>query len=118
LREMRRVAKPDGLVAAREVDYAGTIWHPQLSGLEQWMTLYQAVHRSNAGEPDAGRALKAWALEAGFAEVVGSASVWCFTSEQDREWWGGMWEERVLQSAFDVDAIDKHLATQDELIDI
>lgn len=115
LREMRRVVKPGGVVAARDVDYAGTIWYPQLPGLDEWMSLYQAVHRSNGGEPDAGRRLKAWAREAGFADIVTSASIWNFSDDTDREWWGSMWEARVLQSAFAGDATSKGLASQQQL---
>ena len=118
LREMRRVAKPGGIVAARDVDYAGTIWFPQLPALDAWLDLYERVHRSNGGEPDAGRRLKAWALEAGFAEVTTSASVWNFSDAVDREWWGSMWEARVLQSAFAGDAAAKGFATQEQLATI
>lgn len=118
LREMRRVVKPSGVVAAREVDYAGTIIYPLTPGLEKWAALYQQVHRSNSGEPDAGRRLKAWARQAGFVEVVGTASVWCFSSDEDREWWGSMWQARVLESAFAVDALSQGFATQDELQEI
>ncbi|HWH26289.1 MAG TPA: methyltransferase domain-containing protein [Pseudolysinimonas sp.] len=118
LRELRRVTKPGGIVAARDVDYAGIIWFPELPGLTLWLELYERVHRSNGGEPDAGRRLKAWALEAGFEIVVSSASVWNFSDETDRAWWGGMWADRVLQSAFANDALDKGLATQDELDEI
>ena len=115
LRELRRVVKPGGVVAARDVDYAGTIWFPELPGLNSWMRVYQQVHRGNGGEPNAGRRLKAWALEAGFAEVETAASIWNFSDPADREWWGGMWEARVLQSAFAGDALAKGVATQEEL---
>lgn len=115
LRELRRVVKPGGVVAARDVDYAGTVLHPLTPGLELWASLYQLVHRSNGGEPDAGRRLKQWAREAGFAEVESLASVWCFASDADREWWGGMWQARVLESAFAGDALGKGLATQQQL---
>lgn len=115
LRELRRVTKPGGIVAARDVDYAGTIWYPELPGLAAWIDLYERVHRSNGGEPDAGRRLKTWALEAGFAEVATTASIWNFSNALDREWWGSMWEVRVLQSAFAGDALGKGLATQGEL---
>ena len=115
LREMRRVAKPGGVVAARDVDYAGTIWYPELPGLELWMRTYQQVHRGNRGEPNAGRRLKAWALEAGFAEVETAASMWNFSDPTDREWWGSMWEARVLQSAFAGDALEKGVASQADL---
>jgi SAM-dependent methyltransferase len=118
LREMRRVARSTGVVAVREVDYAGIIWYPLIPGLAKWLALYERVHRSNGGEPDAGRRLKAWALEAGFSRVQSTASVWCFASDEDRQWWGSMWETRVLQSAFAADAVGKGLATQAELEEI
>ncbi len=115
LRELRRVARPGGIVAARDVDYAGTFWFPLLPGLDEWLALYERVHRSNGGEPDAGRRIKAWAREAGFEEVATTASVWNFSDAVDRQWWGTMWEARVLQSAFAEDAMGKQFATRADL---
>ena len=115
LREFRRVVTPGGVVAARDVDYAGTIIYPETPGIALWASLYQQVHRSNGGEPNAGRRLKAWALEAGFADVTATTSVWTFSSDADRAWWGGMWADRVLQSAFATDAVAKKLATPGDL---
>ena len=118
LRELRRVRTPDGVVAARDVDYGACFWYPDSEGLTNWLALVRAAQKGNEGEPDAGRRLKAWAMAAGFADVVSTASIWAFNSEADREWWGSLWETRMLQSALAVDAIDTGLATQDELIDI
>jgi SAM-dependent methyltransferase len=115
LREFGRVVKPGGVVGVRDVDYAGTIIFPETPGIALWASLYQKVHRSNGGEPDAGRRLKAWALEAGFVDVTATASIWTFSSDEDRAWWGGMWADRVLQSAFAADALAKNLATQADL---
>lgn len=100
LREFRRVARANGLVAVRDVDYGGVIWHPRIPALDEWLGLYDAVHRGVAGEPNAGRALKAWAREAGYTRIEASASVWVFDTPEKREWWGGMWADRVLSSAF------------------
>lgn len=118
LREMRRVAAAGGIVAARDVDYSGMVWFPELPGLDAWMTVYQAVHRSNGGEPDAGRRLRSWAVAAGFTDVRASASVWSFSTEEDTSWWGRMWALRVLESAFAADAVSKGIATQRDLTDI
>ncbi|TCO49444.1 ubiquinone/menaquinone biosynthesis C-methylase UbiE [Kribbella antiqua] len=99
LREMRRVCKPGGIVAVRDSDYHGFTWYPELPELAEWMDLYQRMARANQGEPDAGRRLLSWALEAGFEKIAATASNWAFTNEDDRAWWGGMWADRVLQSA-------------------
>ncbi|MGQ0466866.1 MAG: class I SAM-dependent methyltransferase [Sporichthyaceae bacterium] len=107
LREMRRVAKPGGLVAVRETDYRGKVWYPTLPGLDLWMEVFQKCARANGGEPDAGRRLLSWTLAAGFADVVPSASLWCFATPEDRAYWGGMWAERILTSAIAGQALEQ-----------
>lgn len=98
LREMRRVAKPGGIVAARDSDYAAFSWYPLLPELDEWLRLYRAAARGNGGEPDAGRRVLGWARAAGFTDVRPSASTWCFATAEDRAYWGGMWADRILQS--------------------
>lgn len=115
LREMRRVTKPGGLVAARDSDYAAFTWFPRLPALDEWMALYQRCARANGGEPDAGRRMLSWALEAGFTDVTPTASTWCFATPEDRAWWGGMWADRILQSAMATQALDSGFATQSDL---
>lgn len=105
LREFRRVVRPDGLVAVREVDYGGTIWYPRLPALDEWLAVYRAVHRAVSGEPDAGRHLTAWARRAGFAEIESAADVWLFATPGDRDWWGSAWAERAVASSFAEHAI-------------
>ncbi len=106
LAEMRRVRRDSGLVAVREVDFAGVFWFPHIEPLAEWLDLYRRVHRGNGGEPDAGRHLKAWAMAAGFTDITVSASMWSFASEEEREWWGSSWADRVLNSQFAHDAIE------------
>ena len=110
MREIRRVLKPGGIFAARDVDYGGVMVYPKLQELSRWMTVYRKVHYWNGGDPDAGRALKAWARLAGFAEVSSSASIWCFASLAEREWWGESWAVRATESTFATHAIEAGVA--------
>ena len=118
LQEMARVAKPGGLIAARDADYGGMIWFPQLPGLTTWIDTYQSVHRSNNSQPDAGRRMRAWAMEAGFTDITSTGSTWCFADDADRAWWGSMWADRVRQSSFGTQAVERGFATEAELDDI
>lgn len=99
LREMARVTRPGGIVAVRESDYAGFCWWPEAPELDSWLELYRAAARANGGEPDAGRRLLSWAHAAGLPDVTAASSTWCYSSPEDRAWWGGMWADRMLTSA-------------------
>ncbi|MFD0560196.1 methyltransferase family protein [Stackebrandtia endophytica] len=98
LREMRRVAKPGGIIAARDADYAAMTWFPESRGIEDWLRIYRAVARESGGEPDAGRRLAAWARDADLEDVDATAGVWCFAAEADRVWWANLWADRMLES--------------------
>ena len=115
LREMRRVCRPGGLVAARDADYAAMTWHPASPDLDAWLALYEAVARGNGAEPDAARQLLGWAHAAGFDDVETSADVWCYATAGERAWWGGLWADRVSRSALAHQAVDRGLATPDRL---
>ena len=115
LREMRRVCRPGGIVAARDSDYAAFTWYPGDPDLNEWLAVYREVARRNGAEPDAGRRLLAWARQAGFTDVTPGASVWCFATPEDRDWWTGMWAERIVDSAIATQALAYGLATRDDL---
>jgi SAM-dependent methyltransferase len=115
LREMKRVTRPGGIVAARDVIYISASWFPLLPGLAEWMRIYQGVAHSNGGDPNAGRALKSLARSAGFDDVESTASIWCFSSREDREWWGGAWAERAVASSFAPQSIEAGVATLEQL---
>jgi SAM-dependent methyltransferase len=118
LRELRRVCKPGGVVAVRDADYAGFTWYPQLPALDQWMKLYATAARANGGEPDAGRRLLSWAQKAGFDDITPTGSLWCFATPEDRDWWGGMWADRIVASALARQLLDWGMASADELDEI
>ncbi len=113
--EMRRVCKPGGLVAARDADYAAMTWYPASEGLTRWLALYRDVARANEGEPDAGRRMRSWALAAGFSTVIASGSLWCFANDADVGWWSDTWAERVTESSFGHQALERGLTDAGEL---
>ncbi len=115
LREMRRVCRPGGLVAARESDYSAFTWFPESSELDRWLEVYLRVARSNHAEPDAGRRLLSWAQEAGFGDVTAGSSTWCYSTPMDRAWWGGLWADRIVDSDLARQAVDRGIATAAEL---
>jgi ubiquinone/menaquinone biosynthesis C-methylase UbiE len=115
LREMRRLCKSGGIVAARDSDYPAFTWYPEVPELDEWLALYLQAARANGGEPNAGRFLLAWAHEAGFTEVEPSASAWCFATPDRRELWGGMWEARILESDIARQIVDQGLGTTADL---
>jgi SAM-dependent methyltransferase len=118
LKEMRRVVKPGGVVAARDSDYSTFTWYPRDERLDRWLALYQSIARGNGGEPDAGRRLLSWARQAGFATVQPSASAWCFATPADRAWWGGLWADRITSSAIAQQAVRDGHASPGELADL
>ncbi|MCZ2401858.1 methyltransferase domain-containing protein [Paenarthrobacter sp. Z7-10] len=115
LREMRRVAKPGGIVAVREADFHGMFWYPELPELQRWMSLYQKVARHNDAEPDAGRRLLSWARDAGFDQVTPSSDNWLYATEEQRQWHAGVWSDRIVHSAFAEQALEYSLADRAEL---
>lgn len=115
LTEMARVCRPGGWVAARDADYAGFIWAPLDPVLDQWNAVYHEVARRNGGEPDAGRHLLGWAQRAGLEQIAATSSTWCFATPADREWWGGMWADRVVASTFAATALRLGLASRADL---
>lgn len=118
LREMMRVCASGGVVAARDADYGAMTWWPRATALDSWMEIYHEVARHNGAEPDAGRRLRGWARAAGAAAIESSASVWCFAEPEERDWWGGLWADRVVQSELATQAVGYGFATPGTLGEI
>ncbi len=115
LRELRRVTRPGGIVAVRDSDYRAFAWWPLLPELDEWLDLYRTAARNNGAEPDAGRQLLSWARTAGFTDITATSSTWCFSTPEDRAWWGGMWADRILHSALADQLVRDGLATTEDL---
>lgn len=113
LREMGRVSRR--LVAVRDSDYSAFCWWPKLPELDDWLDLYRVAARENGGEPDAGRRLLSWAHAAGLRDVTATSSTWCYATDDSRAWWGGLWADRILDSAIARQLIEHGHATRADL---
>ncbi|KAG9325839.1 hypothetical protein KVV02_006833 [Mortierella alpina] len=115
LKEMRRVCKPGGIVAARESIIP--TWYPESPGLAAYWELQARMARLKGGNPHPGKYIHTWAQKAGFdrSQITCSAGTWCFSTPEERKYWGGTMEERTLSSAYATIALEMNLATQEEL---
>ena len=115
LAAMGRLARPGGIVAARDSDYPAFVWTPEDPRLDRWREIYMAVSDRNGARGDAGRWLLRWALDAGLTDVVYTTSTWTFSNPADRAWWGDLWAERTVASSLADQALEYGVATRAEL---
>lgn len=115
LTEMRRVARPGGVVGVRDADYGAMAWTPPSDGMDRWMTHYQAMTANRGQCADAGRHLLGWAQDAGFDDITVSSSTWEFADPESRSWWAGLWADRVVHSSYRTMALHDDLASPAEL---
>ncbi len=115
LTEMRRVCRPGGLVAVRDSDYPTFRFFPDEPEIARALDAYGALTRINGANWDAGRRLLHWAQAVDFETVTPSASVWCFATPTEREWWGDLWAERFTRSSMADQLVANGIATPDAL---
>jgi len=115
IQEMYRVVRPEGIVAVRDADYGGMIWSPNDPRLNEWMDLYHRMTKINNVEPDAGRFLFSWVSQIPFSSIAVSSSTWTFATPEMRDWWGGLWAERIQKSTFSEQVLVHGLADQNLL---
>ncbi len=118
LRQAWRVLKPGGLIGVREVDWGSTMIWPRMERLDRFLALYHEVARRNGGDADAGRRVRSWLLEAGFAGVTMSASTWVFPGRETTQAYGESWASRTTESNIGVKAVEYGLATNADLAQI
>jgi SAM-dependent methyltransferase len=118
LAAMGRLARPGGIVAARDGDYSAFVWTPADPRLDRWLEIYMAVSDRNGTRGDAGRWLLRWAVDAGLTDVTYTTSTWTFATPGDRAWWGDLWAERTVASSLADQAVGYGVATRAELNEV
>ncbi len=118
LRQIRTLLTPGGMVGVRDVDWGSTTFYPENQGMRRFFTLYYELARRNGGEPNAGRYLRRWFREAGFAEARVTTSTVSYTDEAATREWGDTFAERTLHSNLADKALEFGIATRSELKEI
>jgi ubiquinone/menaquinone biosynthesis C-methylase UbiE len=80
LQEAYRVLKPGGVIGIKEFDHGGDILYPLDSALQQYNECYLRLRSENGHDPESGRKVGAFLLDAGFRDVRMSA---CYESVSD-----------------------------------
>jgi ubiquinone/menaquinone biosynthesis C-methylase UbiE len=100
--ELKKLAKQDGVVAVRDVDYSAMNWYPEHPGMQKWQNLYLAVAQNLGCDPNIGKRLHAVAMQAGFLrkDIDASVAAWTFSTPEEREFWCGLWADRTVKSDY------------------
>jgi ubiquinone/menaquinone biosynthesis C-methylase UbiE len=115
LRCMHALLASGGVLGVREVDWGGTIFYPDNPGMRRFLELYYELARRNGGEPNAGRHLRRWLRQAGFAEARVATSTTCYADAAATREWGETYAQRTLYSNIGDKALEYGLATPREL---
>ncbi|SNX87141.1 related to menaquinone biosynthesis methyltransferase ubiE [Melanopsichium pennsylvanicum] len=119
LKEMRRVCKPGGLIAAREADFSTCVQFPETATFQTWLDTATAIYRSTGAEPNAGRRLVRWALDAGYqageGSIVFSSSNQAWSGQPGAKFWGAMWAERIAAQGWKQQALGTGLVKEEQI---
>lgn len=112
LAEVKRVLKPGGIIACREMICDSCFTHPDFGYLQRGWEIFRDLLTADDGHPEMGKHLKAHLLEAGFADVRVNTSFNSYSSPQDLDYFYTMVKEWFLSPDMREAAIKYGAATQ------
>ena len=83
LAEAKRVLKPGGILAARELIGASTFFEPDPEDIGGAWAIFSRLLEANGGHPQMGKELKRVFLEAGLSDIRAGASFESFVTTED-----------------------------------
>ena len=115
LRQIRALLAPNGVLGVRVVDWGSAIFYPESEGMQRYLALHYNLARRNATEPNAGRYLRRWLLEAGFGAARVTASIESDADTDATKDRAEMFADRVLRSSIPDSALKSGIATRSDL---
>ena len=89
LSEVKRVLKPGGMFATRDLIGESSFIEPGSEGLREAWTVFTNLMRGNGGHPEIGKEMKGILLDAGFTDVRCSASFDSYGNAEDLAFYYG-----------------------------
>lgn len=83
LAEVKRVLKPGGIIACREMIIGSGFSHPELGILGRSWDMFEDLIRANDGHPQMGKDMKGHIQEAGFADLGMNASFSVYSTPEE-----------------------------------
>ncbi|MYH40881.1 MAG: methyltransferase domain-containing protein [Chloroflexi bacterium] len=83
LAEVRRVLRPGGIIACREMIAASSFTRPDFGVLTKAWEMFSDLVEADDGHPQMGKDLKARLIDAGFTNVQATASIATYSSPAD-----------------------------------
>jgi SAM-dependent methyltransferase len=114
LREIHRVLRPGGVVGIRDSDIGGDLYAPPDPLIDRGWELLNRLIQHNGGNPRFGRTQRAALREAGFTEIVATASYDTFGTQGSARAWAEFWAEYFARQQTDL-IVQQGWATQSDL---
>ncbi len=98
LEEARRVLRPGGLIACRDLMPESCFVHPELGMMRRSIEMFVDVVAADGGSPNVAREIKGRLIRAGFADVVLAHSFEVYSTLEELEFLQGVIKELFLGS--------------------
>lgn len=117
LGEMFRLLKPGGVIGIRDFDLSGCLYAPP-EIVESYARLHRAVWEKAGGHPDLGRELRGLLHEAGFVDVVASASYETYADAERLHFFSHLIVSRCEEADFVKEVVERGLVSYEQLEEI